>query len=156
MTEKITKYQQPYFSKLNEYSDPDKEYELLDNDSYTDNLSEIPKSQASSVETDQCDYDLDFNEESLKNVKKYIELKSREFEEDENDVDWLGSDFNIQSEVDSLWTSTTDENEEIDYEVKEGSTNKPDGKCVIVDIIDGKLVCCSNKVFDPLRQLVGI
>ncbi|CAI2195201.1 9912_t:CDS:2, partial [Funneliformis geosporum] len=93
---------------------------------------------------------------SLKNVKEYIELKSSKFKENENHVDWLGSDFDIQSEVDSLWTSTTDDNEDIDYEVKEENASKSDGKCVIVDIIDSKLVCCSNKIFRLLRQLIRI
>src|SRR6266498_1696336 len=117
MGEEIVEY--PYSSKFNyEYNDPDKEHELLDNDSYTDDLSEVYKSRATSIETDQCDYDLDFDEVSLRNVKEYITSKSREFEEDENDIDWLGSELDIKSETDSLWTSITDENEE-DYEVKE-------------------------------------
>ena len=156
MGEEIVEY--PYSSKFNyEYNDPDKEHELLDNDSYTDDLSEVYKSRATSIETDQCDYDLDFDEVSLRNVKEYITSKSREFEEDENDIDWLGSELDIKSETDSLWTSITDENEE-DYEVKEGNINinKTDSRCAIVDIVDGNLVHCSNKVFRPLRQLIGI
>src|SRR6266542_2446824 len=130
MGEEIVEY--PYSSKFNyEYNDTDKEHELLDNDSYTDDLSEVYKSRATSIETDQCDYDLDFDEVSLRNVKEYITSKSREFEEDEN---------------------------EEDYEVKEGNINinKTDSRCAIVDIVDGNLVHCSNKVFRPLRQLIGI
>ncbi len=43
MGEEIVEY--PYSSKFNyEYNDPDKEHELLDNDSYTDDLSEVYKS----------------------------------------------------------------------------------------------------------------
>lgn len=135
---------------VTEYQDPDKEYESLDNDSYTDNLSETLKSRASSMETDQFDYDLGFDETSLKNVRDYIRSES---EDEENDVDWLESDLDMQSEVDS-WT-TTNESEGVEYEIKEENVNKSD-RCVIVDIINGNLVHCQNNVFRPLRQLVGI
>ena len=43
MGEEIVKY--PYFSKFNyKYNDLDKEHEFFDNDSYTDDLSEVSKS----------------------------------------------------------------------------------------------------------------
>ncbi len=67
MGEKIVEYS--YFSKFNyEYNDSDKEYELLDNDSYTNDLSEVSKSWTTLIETDQYDYDLDFNEVLLRNI----------------------------------------------------------------------------------------
>src|SRR6266540_6712869 len=116
MGEEIVEY--PYSSKFNyEYNDSDKEHELLDNDSYTDDLSEVYKSRVTSIKTDQCNYDLNFDEMSLRNVKEYITSKSREFKENENDIDWLGSELDIKSETNSLWTSIMDKNKE-DYEVK--------------------------------------
>ncbi len=151
MGKEIIEY--PYFSKFNyEYNDPDKEHKLFDNNSYTDDLSEVSKFWATSIETDQYDYNLDFDEVLLRNVKEYIISKSRKFEEDENDIDWLGSELDIKSETDSLWTSITDENEE-DYEVKEENINinKTDSRCIIVDIVNENLVHCLNKVFHSLR-----
>ncbi|CAJ0835074.1 9475_t:CDS:2 [Entrophospora sp. SA101] len=96
------------------YNDPDKEYETLDDDTYTDNFS-IPTSSTTTslINTDQNSYCIDFNEESLSNVKKFIE-NSEEFldRKDDNDIDWLSSDFDVQSDVGSLWASTIDEFED--------------------------------------------
>ena len=44
-----------------------------------------------------------------------------------------------------------DENKEVDYEVKENNINKPSSNCIIMSIINGKLVHYSNKVFHSLQ-----
>jgi len=88
---------------------------------------------------------------SLRNVKEYIILKLKEFEEDENNINWLRSELDIKSKTDFLWTLIINENKE-DYKVKEGNINinKTDSRYAIVDIMDENLVHCLNKVFCPL------
>ncbi|CAJ0922656.1 12234_t:CDS:2 [Entrophospora sp. SA101] len=126
------------------YDDPDKEYETLDDDTYTDNFS-IPTSSTmtSLINTDQNSYCIDFNEESLSNI--------------ENDIDWLSSDFDVQSDVGSLWTSTIDEFEDSVHMLsEEKKTINDNDRCVIVDLVNGKLQRCKNTIFRPLHQLLGI
>ncbi|CAJ0843959.1 2751_t:CDS:2 [Entrophospora sp. SA101] len=141
------------------YNDPDKEYETLDDDTYTDNFS-IPTSSTTTslINTDQNSYCIDFNEESLSNVKKFIE-NSEEFldRKDDNDIDWLSSDFDVQSDVGSLWASTIDEFEDSVHMLSEEKKTIDDNdRCVIVDLVNGKLQRCKNTIFRPLRQLLGI
>ncbi|CAH1761373.1 15042_t:CDS:2 [Entrophospora sp. SA101] len=141
------------------YDDPDKEYETLDDDTYTDNFS-IPTSSTTTslINTDQNSYCIDFNEESLSNVKKFIE-NSEEFldRKDDNDIDWLSSDFDVQSDVGSLWASTIDEFEDSVHMLSEEKKTIDDNdRCVIVDLVNGKLQRCKNTIFRPLRQLLGI
>ncbi len=156
MGEEIVEYL--YSSKFNyKYNNSDKKHELFDNDNYTDDLSGISKSWATSIEINQYDYDLDFDKVSLRNVKEYIILKLKEFEEDENNINWLRSELDIKSKTDFLWTLIINENKE-DYKVKEGNINinKTDSRYAIVDIMDENLVHCLNKVFCPLWQLIRI
>ncbi|CAI2197623.1 15697_t:CDS:1 [Funneliformis geosporum] len=52
-------------------------------------------------------------------VKKYVISMVTNFKREEVHVDWFGFDINIQSEVESIWISSADDNKNTDYELND-------------------------------------
>ncbi|CAG8743327.1 6343_t:CDS:2, partial [Dentiscutata heterogama] len=91
-----------------------------------------------------------------KNLTTISSEDSQDFEQNELDINWLALDNDTPSIIESMWTSTTDDNHVIDYELGETNINLNSSQCVVVDYIEGHLQRCPNSVCKPIKQLIGI
>ncbi|CAG8651786.1 13509_t:CDS:2, partial [Ambispora gerdemannii] len=147
-----------------EYHDPDIDYEILDdNESYLENVSEIPTPKTitdESVTTDnECINDITFDKRALNHAKNFAAstLEDLALEQDERDINWLTLDVDLQSEVGSMWTLPMDDSHAIDYEIGgEADINRSNNQCVIIDYVEGHFQRCLNPVYRPIKQLMGI
>ncbi|CAG8568594.1 169_t:CDS:1 [Ambispora gerdemannii] len=83
---------------------------------------------------------------------------SNEYEQEEASINWLASDINCQSEVESTRIISTSETEDTDYCYDIDNTSikvEEFVQCVIVDIINNKVQRYTNSVSRPIKQLQG-
>jgi len=90
---------------------------------------------------------LPYDELALKKAQKLFRMHDNEINED---IDFNFDELTIL-ETESTISKLTEE--EIDYLVENNSDLLT--SCVIIDIIDGELQCCSKTAARPLTQLIG-
>ncbi|CAG8504435.1 10001_t:CDS:1 [Funneliformis caledonium] len=106
------------------FNDSDKKYEILDDGEYSNadifsNRSETPITNTTENNDNHETHDFCLDEFAMNYAKKYATSMITEFEKEKVHVDWFGSDINIQLEVESIWTSSVDDNENTDYELND-------------------------------------
>ena len=142
------------------FNNPDKEYEILDDGEYSNadtfsNRPETPTTNTTENNDNHETHDFCLDEFAMNYAKEYATSMVTDFEKEEVHVDWFGSDIDIQSEVESIWTSSADDNENTDYELN-GNGGNIENQCVIIDIVDGIIQRYTNNAYRPIKQLMGV
>ncbi|RIA79894.1 hypothetical protein C1645_839690 [Glomus cerebriforme] len=132
-----------------EFLNKDEDINMLSLDD--DNLSSTA-TNLESIMTEDISYDTEillYDELALKKMQKLLKIYDNEINED---IDFNFDELTIL-EMESTKSKLT-KKEEIDYLVKNNSDSLT--SCVIIDIIDNELKCCSKTAACPLIQLIGI
>jgi hypothetical protein len=142
---------------LNENEDID----IVSLTSDNDNLS-LAGTNLDSIATEDTGDDtkiLLYDKMALKKAQEFLktndDYNKNNNEANINDEDISFDDIDIDDEIletESIISKLTEE-EEINYQIL--STTDLLTPCVILDIIDGELKCCSKKAARPLAQLIG-
>ncbi|CAG8682605.1 12054_t:CDS:2 [Funneliformis caledonium] len=107
------------------FNDPNKEYEILDDEEYSNadtfsNCPETPTTNTTENNDNHETHDFCLDEFAMNYVKEYATSMVTDFEKEE---------------VESIWTSSVDDNENTDYELN-GNGENIENQCVIIDIVD--------------------
>ncbi|CAG8534859.1 11493_t:CDS:2 [Dentiscutata erythropus] len=126
---------------------------LDNNESYLENVSEIPSTPKTTTaentisDNDYAIKEFIFDKAALNHAKSLVTNSSEDFEDleqNELDIDWLALDNDTLSVIESMWTSTTNNDHVNDYELSETNIDKDSSQYVVIDYIEGHLPCCPS------------
>ncbi|CAG8596454.1 1409_t:CDS:2 [Funneliformis mosseae] len=119
-------FKEKYINKTDvKFNNPDKKYKILDDGEYSNadtfiNHPETPTTHTTKNNDNHKTHDFCLDEFAMNYAKKYVTSIVTNFKKEE---------------VESIWISLTDDNENTDYELNSNSRNM-ENQCVIIDIIN--------------------
>ncbi|CAG8717550.1 6220_t:CDS:1, partial [Dentiscutata heterogama] len=151
------------------YSDPDKDFEILDDISIGDNPESLKQTtttpssstcSASNVDNNiyNNSHDIHFDKAAVEMAKLYANSTSHIMQEQgqEVDINWLASELDTISNEESAWKIDSHQEIELNIELSSSRIKYVNNTCIIIDDLNGTSQRCSHSVSKPLRQLGGI